>query len=219
MSAEKIAATLETDIVSGIFRPGEELKQGELAARFSVSRIPVRDALQLMAARGLIDLERNRRARVISLTPAEIDEVYHLRVLLETDCLRQSIRRLEADDLVKIEAALAHSSIDAATDRWADGDWVFHKSLYMPARRPRELAMIEDLRRTCRIHIAGYGVLPTLTDRWLKDHEELVAAMKSRAEDQAADILARHIADARQTLLDAMPGRTFKVPTEPQKSM
>lgn len=206
MSAEKIAATLETDIVSGIFRPGEELKQGELAARFSVSRIPVRDALQLMAARGLIDLERNRRARVISLTPAEIDEVYHLRVLLETDCLRQSIRRLEADDLVKIEAALAHSSIDAATDRWADGDWAFHKSLYMPARRPRELAMIEDLRRTCRIHIAGYGVLPTLTDRWLKDHEDLVAAMKSRAEDQAADILARHIADARQTLLDAMPG-------------
>ncbi len=102
MSAEKIAATLETDIVSGIFRPGEELKQGELAARFSVSRIPVRDALQLMAARGLIDLERNRRARVISLTHAEIDEVYHLRVLLETDCLRQSIRRLEADDLAKI---------------------------------------------------------------------------------------------------------------------
>lgn len=72
MSAEKIAATLETDIVSGIFRPGEELKQGELAARFSVSRIPVRDALQLMAARGLIDLERNRRARVISLTPRRL---------------------------------------------------------------------------------------------------------------------------------------------------
>lgn len=206
MSAEKIAATLESDIVSGLFRPGEELKQGEIAARFSVSRIPVRDALQLMAARGLIDLERNRRARVINLAPAEIDEVYHLRGLLETDCLRHSIRRLDTDDLVKIETALAHSSIDAATDRWADGDWAFHKSLYAPAKRPRELAMIEDLRRTCRIHIAGYGVLPTLTDRWLKDHEELVAACRSRAEDRATEILIRHIADARETLLAAMPG-------------
>ncbi|GAB2186269.1 GntR family transcriptional regulator [Roseibium sp. LAB1] len=206
MSAEKIAATLESDIVSGLFRPGEELKQGEIAARFSVSRIPVRDALQLMAARGLIDLERNRRARVINLAPAEIDEVYHLRGLLETDCLRHSIRRLDTDDLVKIETALAHSSIDAATDRWADGDWAFHKSLYAPAKRPRELTMIEDLRRTCRIHIAGYGVLPTLTDRWLKDHEELVAACRSRAEDRATEILIRHIADARETLLAAMPG-------------
>ena len=206
MSAEKIAAILEADIVSGIFRPGEDLKQGEIAARFSVSRIPVRDALQLMAARGLIDLERNRRARVIDLSPSEIDEVYHLRSLLETDCLRQAIRQLEADDLVKIEAALAHSSIDAASDRWADGDWAFHKSLYAPAKRPRELSMVEDLRRTCRIHIAGYGVLPTLTDRWLKDHEDLVAAMTSRAEDRAVDILTGHIADARETLLAAMPG-------------
>ncbi|TYC79891.1 GntR family transcriptional regulator [Stappia sp. BW2] len=206
MSAEKIAATLEADIVSGVLRPGEDLKQGEIAARFSVSRIPVRDALQLMAARGLIDLERNRRARVIDLSPSEIDEVYHLRGLLETDCLRQAIRQLEADDLVKIEAALAHSNIDAATDRWADGDWAFHKSLYAPAKRPRELSMVEDLRRTCRIHIAGYGVLPTLTDKWLKDHENLVAAMRSRAEDRAVDILARHLADARETLLAAMPG-------------
>jgi DNA-binding GntR family transcriptional regulator len=206
MSAEKIAATLEADIVAGIVRPGEKLKQGEIATRFSVSRIPVRDALQLMAARGLIDLERNRRARVISLAPAEIEEIYHLRELLETDCLRQAIRRLEADDLLTIETALAHSSIDAATDRWADGDWAFHKSLYAPAQRSRELSMIEDLRRTCRIHIAGYGVLPRLTDRWLKDHEDLVAAMRARAEDRAADILTRHIADARDTLLAAMPG-------------
>lgn len=204
MSAEKIATALEDEIVAGTYRPGVELIQGEIAARFAVSRIPVRDALQLLAARGLIDLVPNRRARVIRLSAAEIEEVYDLRVLLETDCLRQSIRRATAADLERIDAALAHSNLDAATSRWADSDWMFHKTLYAPAGRPRQLGMIEELRRTCRIHIAGYGILPSRTEDWLHDHAAMVEALKDREEDRAAEILERHIATARRTLLAGM---------------
>ena len=112
MSAEKIATALEDEIVTGAYRPGVELKQGEIAARFAVSRISVRDALQLLAARGLIDLVPNRRARVIRLSAAEIDEVYDLRTLLETDCLRQSIRRATSADIQHIDAA--HPQTDVA---------------------------------------------------------------------------------------------------------
>jgi len=201
MSAEKIAAALEDEIVAGTYRPGVELKQGEIAARFAVSRIPVRDALQLLSARGLIDLVPNRRARVIRLSEAEIEEVYDLRLLLETDCLRQSIRRATEADMARIDTALAHSNIDAATSRWAESDWMFHKTLYAPAGRPRQISMIEELRRTCRIHIAGYGILPSRTEDWLDDHAAMVEALKEREEDRAAEILERHIATARRTLL------------------
>ncbi|MHA7775187.1 GntR family transcriptional regulator [Roseibium sp. M-1] len=204
MSAEKIATALEDEIVSGAHRPGVELKQGEIAARFAVSRIPVRDALQLLAARGLIDLVPNRRARVIRLSAAEIEEVYDLRVLLETDCLRQAIRRVTPAELERIDKALAHSNIDATTSRWAESDWMFHETLYAPARRPRQIAMIEELRRTCRIHIAGYGILPSRTEDWLQDHADIVKAMKTGAEDEAVRILERHIATARGTLLAAL---------------
>ncbi len=207
MSAEQIAAELETEIVGGLFKPGEELKQGEIARRFAVSRIPVRDALQLLAARGLIDLVPNRRARVIRLTPAEICEVYDLRILLETDSLSQAILRMGEEDIDRISTALAHSNIDAATDSWAEGDWAFHRSLYLPANRPRQLAMIEELRRTCRIHIAGYGVLPRRTSAWLKDHEDMVQACKDREGTRAVGILKAHIEDACQTLLAALPDK------------
>lgn len=205
MSADTIAAALEADILSGVCRPGDELIQGEIADRFSVSRIPVRDALQLLSSRGFIELVPNRRARVISLSAAEIDEVFDLRILLETDCLRLAIRQMTEADLRHIETALAHSTIDASGPFWAEGDWAFHRALYLPARRSRQLAMIEDLRRTCRIHISGYGILPSRTGKWLRDHEQLVAACRTGAGDDAAALLEQHIGIARRTLLAALP--------------
>lgn len=208
MTADRIAAALEADIVRGTLKPGEELKQGLIAERFSISRIPVRDALQLLAARGLIDLVPNRRARVISLSAAEIREVYDLRLLLETDCLRQSIDRMTEADIERIESALAHSNIDAGTQRWAEGDWEFHRSLYLPANRARQLSMIEDLRRTCRIHIAGYGILPSRTGEWLQDHDALLKASRTRSAAEAARILKGHIQAACKTLLAAIAEKT-----------
>lgn len=210
MSAEKIAAVLEADILSGACRPGEELKQGEIASRFSVSRIPVRDALQVLSSRGFIELIPNRRARVISLSWQEIDEVFDLRILLESDCLRQAIQRMEPADFERIDTALAHSNIDATGSHWAEGDWDFHRALYLPAGRPRQLAMIEDLRRTCRIHISGYGILPSRTRTWLQDHERLVAICRKGAWNDAAALLEQHIETARRTLLSAMHRETGK---------
>ncbi|WP_420412551.1 GntR family transcriptional regulator [Roseibium sp.] len=204
MSAERIADRLQADIVAGSYRPGTELKQGEIAERFDVSRIPVRDALQLLAARGLIDLVPNRRARVISLSVDEICEIYDLRILLECDCLQQAIAMMDQDDLNTVSTALEHSSIDAKTARWADGDWEFHKTLYRPAKKPRQLRMIEDLRRTCRIHIAGYGLLPDRTSDWLQDHADLVDACANRASEKAVTILKHHIEAAGQTLTGAL---------------
>lgn len=204
MSADTIAAALEADILGGTYRPGEDLKQGEIAQRFSVSRIPVRDALQQLAARGIIELVPNRRARVINLSAAEIEEVFDLRCLLECDCLVKAIPRMSASDLQRIDRALAHSTIDATGDRWAEGDWSFHRALYLPSARPRQLAMIEELRRTCQIHISGYGILPARTGDWLRDHDRLVAACHARDAATAGALLERHIDTARKTLLAAL---------------
>lgn len=204
MSAETIAAALEKDILNGVFKPGEDLKQGEIATRFAVSRIPVRDALQMLASRGVIEHVPNRRARIIQLSRKDIDEVFDLRGLLETDCLRQAIDCLTPTHLDAIDAALAHSIVDAGGNRWAEGDWAFHRALYLPAGRMRQLALIEDLRRTCRIHIAGYGILPSRTGKWLQDHAEIVVACHAGAADTAVQLLSDHIEGARQTLVAAL---------------
>src|SRR5579883_1117401 len=103
MTPDAIAAELRTELMAGRFRPGAELSQVTLADRFGVSRIPVRDALRILAGEGLVEMEPNRGARAIALTPAEVREIYDLRVLLECDCLRRAAGNMTPAALEEIE--------------------------------------------------------------------------------------------------------------------
>src|SRR3982751_5607720 len=90
---ETIAAALRADILAGSTKPGTLLRQEDLAARFAMSRIPVRDALRLLEAEGLVTIATNRGAQVARLSRSEVSEIYHLRDLLECDCLELAIPR------------------------------------------------------------------------------------------------------------------------------
>ena len=206
MTAELIASTLETAITTGEIAPGSDLIQSDLAKRFDVSRIPVRDALRLLAAAGLVTITPNRGARVIQLTPDDVREIFDLRILLECDCLNRAIANMTATDIDGIEHVRKRSDLDAVTEDWADGDWSFHKALYAPAGRHRQLGIIETLRRTCRMHIAVYRSLPSRTPTWLKDHADLVKLCRNGETEAAVQVLQSHIAAAGQTLIDAMTG-------------
>src|SRR5690242_14507051 len=80
-----IADALREEIQRGTPGPGEALRQEEVAARFSVSRIPVREALRQLEAEGLVVVYPNRGAYVAQLSAQELREITDLRVLLEGD--------------------------------------------------------------------------------------------------------------------------------------
>ena len=100
---ETIAAALRADILSGATKPGTLLRQEDLAARFAMSRIPVRDALRLLEAEGLVTIATNRGAQVSRLSRSEVAEIYHLRSLLECNCLGLAIPRMSETELDRIE--------------------------------------------------------------------------------------------------------------------
>lgn len=206
MTADSIASKLEDEITAGAIEPGAELIQTDLAKRFAVSRIPIRDALQVLAAAGLVTITPNRGARVIQLTKGEVREVYDLRILLECDCLKQAIPKMTAEDHKRIELNLLKSNLDSLTDAWADADWSFHASLYAPADRSRQVALIRSLRRTCQIHIAAYRRLPEDTARWLDDHARLLDLCRAGKRQAAAKLLKAHIEAAGESLIEAMSG-------------
>lgn len=207
VTPQAIAAALRADLMAGSLRPGEELPQVALAARFGVSRIPVRDALRILAGEGLVEIEANRGAHAISLTPAEIREVYDLRILLECDALRRAVPSLTPAVLADIERIRRKSDLDAAGPDWAAGDWKFHRALYLPAARPRLLALIEALRRTCRLFVAAHATMPAKRPRWLAEHREMVARLRHGEAEQAVDMLRDHLEAAATHLLRQMPAR------------
>lgn len=204
MGPEAIAEKVRQDLLSGRMRPGDTLLQGALAERFGVSRIPVRDALALLARDGLIDVTMNRRATVISLAPAQIEELYDLRLLLETDLLARAVPCMDADALRAVDYALERSNLEARNQNWSEGDALFHDTLYAPAARPRQSALVADLRQKARVQIAGHRFLPEDTDRWLADHAAIVAACHAQNAPQAVSRLRQHLLGAKTAVLERM---------------
>lgn len=204
MTPQDIASKITGDILSGTLPPGTPLSQSDLADRFGVSRIPVRDALAQLAADGVIIARPNRTATVLEMSRAEVIEAYDLRLLLEGDLLARALPLMTAEDWTRIDYALARSSLEARQSNWADGDRMFHDALYAPADRPRQMAMVHDLRVACRIQIAAYGQLTQDTDRWLDDHTSIADACRAGDAAIAARLLRRHLKAARNLLLRAM---------------
>src|SRR5690348_7488229 len=90
---QMVYAVVREAITTGAFAPGEWLRQESLAEAIGVSRIPVRTALFQLEKEGLVTFHPHRGARVRTLTPAQIDEIYRLRLLLESHALRLSMAR------------------------------------------------------------------------------------------------------------------------------
>ena len=189
--------TLRDQILSGALRPGTELLQSDLAARFGVSRIPVRDALQGLAAERLVRVIPNKGAQVIALTREELSEIYDLRLLLETDLIHRAARQASPEDHTEALHQLRKSDLEAGRPGWTTGDAGFHAALYAPARRPRQMAMVEELRRSCALHAAQYDILIAKTDQWLADHKSIFDTWAKGRADVAAALLAQHIEAAR----------------------
>src|SRR5690348_3004856 len=113
-TVDTVAAALRTALHAGRWDPGTALRQEELAAEFGVSRIPIREALTRLQAEGLIVVERNRGAYVPTLTRAEVEEFFDLRVLLETDALRHAVPRHAPRSIRQLEAL--QRDLDDETD-------------------------------------------------------------------------------------------------------
>lgn len=188
-------------LLEGRFDPGASLSQSELAKTFGVSRIPVRDALQILASEKLVEVVPGKGAKVVSVTADDLNELFDLRLHLECDLLTRAMENLNASAVREAEYAFQKSSLEAGRPGWQSGDWLFHHTLYEPASRARQVSIIKELRAGCSLYAGGYGNLADNTDKWIADHKALLQAYSNGEANEAHAILERHILEARDHLL------------------
>ena len=208
---ETIVDALLEDIARGVFQPGEALRQEELAARFGVSRIPIREALRTLEKEGVVTVQPNRGAFVTVFTDGDLVEVFELRLLLEVDLLKRAVAKMSASDLDAIENALLIAERGARGRKWSKLDGDFHRALYEPARRARQLAIVMELRALLQRSSLNEA-LPAQTAEWLRDHRHILAACRARDRAEAAHLLSGHLRRALSAVRDrlACEGRKAK---------
>ena len=186
------------ELLRGELPPGLRLGQDEVAARLGVSKIPVREALQRLAALGLLRFETNRGAFVPHLTVADAVENFALRRALEPQLLERAVDRLSLVDLAEAEQALVD---DAGT---ADTNWRFHRSLYRAADWQRGLAMVEILHAAVAPYVVLYTDALGGADDSDDEHVRLLDACRRRDAPAALGLLHVHLERAERTLVASL---------------
>ncbi|GAA2410946.1 GntR family transcriptional regulator [Streptomyces coeruleofuscus] len=111
---ERVTAELRQQIIAGSLRPGDRLVERELAERFGVSRVPVREAIRALVAEGFVHFETPRRTVVRRLTPNDVKELFELREALEVYAAGLAASRATAEDLAEVQELLDRAA--AATE-------------------------------------------------------------------------------------------------------
>jgi DNA-binding GntR family transcriptional regulator len=188
-------------IIDGTLPAGYVLREGELAARFGVSKTPLRDALVRLQADGLVSIPPYRSAVVVGYSRQDLREIYEVRELLEGSCAREAAGRISTDDLAMLSAVMRDSAACVAGGAVAGGQEAvlsvliddFDTLMYAQSRNRRITEMVANIRN----HIHRIGQLPTrIPCRMVKsvgEHQAIYDAIVQRDGDAAETAMRRHI--------------------------
>lgn len=199
--ADRIAAILREAIGAGTLPAGAALRQDDLAARFGFSRMPIRDALRLLEAEGIVTIHPTRGAFVARMDGREIAEIYAVRALLEGEALRLALPHLTERDLTAAAAVLDRLDAEPDVGRWGALNRDFHLALYRPCGNARLLELINAQHRAADRYVRLLLANPDYRSRSQGEHRELLAACRRQAAPAALDWLARHLKDGSEKLI------------------
>jgi DNA-binding GntR family transcriptional regulator len=196
-------ATLRNQIVSGAIPAGTRLIQQAIATELGVSTTPVREALRELAAEGLVELDRNRGAAVAEVSAGDLLEVIMLRRQLEPLCMRISAEKITEDELREAESLCDAMEKEKNLGTWADLNRQFHKVVCSASRSPRLITLLRQLRAANAVYVGlGLRAVDGPTAHGNRDHRDLVAALRDRDAERAANISERHISRYEAVVTD-----------------
>ena len=194
----QIVDQIRSDIRTGVLGPETQLKQEHIAARFGVSRMPVREALKQLELMGFVTVNHNRRTHVAATSLADLLEIYDMRIAAEVLAIKSAIPHLsnaQIDNAAEIQTEIEQS--DPAD--FGPLNLRFHTCLYEPSNRPRLLGHIRTLGEAADRYTFMCDVDQAFRDKSNNEHCALLAACYDRDEARAVELLTTHLTDARDT--------------------
>jgi DNA-binding GntR family transcriptional regulator len=200
-ATEAVAARLRAEIQTGRQAPGTPLRQNDVAKRFGVSTTPVREAFALLAADGLVRIDRYRGAVVFMPTQDDLRGAYEIREALETLAIEKATPKLTEEKLDQLEDVLREMRATGDVERWMELNEQFHVGLYEAAGNERLSALIVSQRDACSMYIRMHVSHELQRDEMDQQHAEILAACRRRDVVRAREAARLHLeASMRQIL-------------------
>lgn len=202
---EQVYISLKNAIFSGIFRPGERLKEIELAEKLGVSRTPVREAISKLRLEGLLIPLAGGGVKVVEFTIDEIHEIFDMRALLETYAIQKVVDNIAEAQLKWLEEIVATSEIayqQGNLERIIELNAHFHHEIIKASRNKKLAEFIASLQNYLHPFRNVSMRHPAEPEISLHGHVEILQAIKERDKVKAWEAMNSHIASARKLFLE-----------------
>jgi DNA-binding GntR family transcriptional regulator len=192
---EKVAEQLRTQILTHTLAPGSWIDEQRLTAEFGISRTPLREALKVLAAEGLVTMKLRRGAYVTEVSERDLSEVFHLLSLLESDAAAVVATRASATELAELDAL--HTALELSVherEAFFAANERFHMRLLDLADNRWRVQLVADLRKVMKLNRHHSLFKAGRLEASLQEHRDIMAALHSRDGERARRTLALHMA-------------------------
>lgn len=198
----RVAEFLRERIIAGVHAPGSRIRQEDIAADTGASRVPVREALRVLAAEGLVTLVANTGAWVSSLSLAECQEIYRVRERVEPLLLRMSGPTLTPGQLDRLDGLAVEMADNDDPERFLELDRAFHLGTYEGATTVVLTDLVHRLwNRTHSYRRAYSSLMDDRARRTVHDeHRLIIESLRDHDLDAAENLLSGHIRRTRRQL-------------------
>ena len=211
---QQVAERFRQRIFSHELPPGSWVDEQALAEQYGISRTPLREALKVLAAEGLVTLKPRRGCYVTEVSDRDLDEVFSVMALLEGQCAAECAQRATAADLAELQrlhALLEQSATDGDIEAYFEANQAFHRRVQDVADNRWLQQMIQDLRKVIKLSRHHSLFSEGRLVQSLTEHRQILAALLARDRDGAEAGMRAHIASARKALARATAGRSHLV--------
>ena len=193
---EEVAELLRQRIFTRELQPGSWIDELKIAEEYGISRTPLREALKVLAAEGLVTMKVRRGAYVTEVSEKDLSDVYHLLSLLESDAAGVVAARAnpsQLEDLQGLHAEL-ESSVDDR-DRFFAVNERFHMRLLELADNRWRDQMVADLRKVMKLNRHNSLFKSGRIEESLAEHRAILKALLARDAEGAARRMREHFAN------------------------
>ncbi len=200
---DEVAAQLRDRIFAGELLPGMFLDEARLAEELSISRTPLREALKVLTAEGLVRHEPRRGCFVNQVTEQDLDEIFPVIALLEGRCAREAAINATDADLLELDALHEklnrHAKAKRINDYYAV-NFAIHEAIIALANNRWLAQVIGDLRKIVKLSRLQQLHAPGRLEQSLSEHMAVFAALKARDPEGAEAAMRTHLTRQRKAL-------------------
>ena len=196
----RVAAILRKALLAGEFRPGEELTLTDIAARMGVSRTPVREAFQALAAEGLLELRMNRGAVVACIDEKFIQDHFELRLLLECEAIkRTTLNKADLTRLLSLQQWAEDNQATMTEAGYRNYNQQLHMEFWKAAGNQKLYNLLSSLWNGPSGGNAGRD--PEHEKISIREHREMIEYMRAGDEEAASRVMEVHITRSMHNIL------------------